>query len=128
MAGSVLPVRVAGNHREWTAYRSGDHLLRVIMDHDRAADLAIPLKALAIQPLARTRPFDLGESLIGSGSINVLYGGGLNLRHSGRIRIRLRSHVMSASSRIADHLEHRGRFGKGGTVDVHHLQRSIGFF
>src|SRR6266508_3780476 len=114
MAGSVLPVRVAGDHREWTAYRRGDHLLRVIMDHNRAADLAIPLKALAIQPLARTRPFDLGESLTGSVSVNVLYGGGLNLRHSGRIRIRLRRHVLSATSGIIDHLEHHGRLGKGG--------------
>src|SRR5437867_2481759 len=106
MARAILPVCIARNDGEWTVYRHGDHLLRVRMDDNRTADVAVPLKALAIQPLARTRPFQLGQALSGSGSIGVLDGGGLNLRHSGIIRIRLRCHVSSVSSRITDHLEH----------------------
>src|SRR5437763_12559525 len=90
MARPVLPVCVARNDGEWTVYRHGDHLLRVGMNHDWPADPAVPLEALAIQPLARPRPFQLGQSLSGSGSISVLDGGGLNLRHPGIIRIRLR--------------------------------------
>src|SRR5258708_23502021 len=127
MPRAVLPVRVARNDGEWTVYRHGDHLLRVGMDHNWSAHPAIPLEALAIQPLARSRPFQLGQALIGSSSISVLYGGGSNLRHSGIIRIRLRRHVVSLSSRLIDHLEHHGRCGKAGTIDVHHMQWSIGF-
>src|SRR5438477_11332575 len=102
MAHSILPVCVARNDSEWTVYRHRDHLLSVGMDHDWSADPAIPLKALAIQPLARTRPFQLGEALVGSGSISVLDGGGLNLCHSGRIGIRFRRYVVSVSSRLTD--------------------------
>src|SRR3981081_50795 len=127
MPRAVLPVRVARNDGEWTVYRQGDHLLSVCVTHDWSADPAISLKALAIQPLARSRPFQLGQPLTGSGSITVLYGGGLNLSHSGRIRIRLRCHIPSVRSRIADHLEHHRRFAKTGTVDVNHMQWSIGF-
>src|SRR6266550_2732437 len=104
MARAILPVCVARHDRERTVYRHGDHLLRVGMNHDWSTDPAVPLKALAIQSLARTRPFQLGQSLSGSGSISVLDGGGLNLRHSGIIRIRLRCHVSSVSSRITAHL------------------------
>src|SRR5205823_6526784 len=126
MTRPVLPVCVARNDGEWTVYRHGDHLLRVGMNHDWSTDPAVPLKALAIQALARTRPFQLGQALCGSRSIGVLYGGGLNLRHSGIIRIRFRRHVVTAGSRIIDHLEHHGRFGKSGTIDVHHMQGSTG--
>src|SRR5260370_23114706 len=127
MPRAVLPVCVAVTDGKSTVYRHGDHLLRVGMDHNWPAHPAIPLEALAIQPLARSRPFQLGQALIGSGSISVLYSGGLNLRHSGIIRIRLRRHVVSLSSRLIDHLEHHGRFGKAGTIDVHHMEWSIGF-
>src|SRR5688572_23284457 len=108
MASDALPVRVARDDGEWTRYRHRNHGLRVGMDHNRPADLAVPLKAVAIQPLSGARPFECGESIVGSGSISVLYGGGLNLRHSGCIRVRLRSHVTTASSRVTDHLEHHG--------------------
>src|SRR2546422_7405657 len=127
MARAALPVCMARNDGEWTVYRHGDHLLRVGMNDDWSTDPAVPLKALAIQPLARTRPFQFGQSLSGSGSIGVLDGGGLNLRHSGIIRIRLRCHVSSVSSRITDHLEHHRCFGQAGTIDVHHVQWGIGF-
>src|SRR5205809_7382526 len=98
MARAVLPVCVACNDGEWADDRHGDHLLRVRMNYDGAAGPAIAIKGLAIQPLARRRPFQLGQALIGSISINVLDGGGLNLRHSGIIRIRLRCYVSSVSS------------------------------
>ena len=127
MARAVLPVCVARNDREWTGYRRGHHLLRVRVNHDGAADPGVPRKALSIQPLARTRPFQLAQSLVGCGSVNVLNRGRLNLRHPGRIGIRLRRHVPSVCSRIIDHLEHHRRFGKAGTIDVHYLQWSIGF-
>src|SRR5438552_15097241 len=73
MARAVLPVCIARNDGEWTGYRHGHHLLRVGVDDNWSADSGIPLKALAIQPLACRRPFQLGESRIGSGSIDVLY-------------------------------------------------------
>ena len=72
MARAVLPVCVARNDGEWTVYRPGDHLLCVGMNDYRSADPAIPLEALTIQPLARSRPFQLGQALIGSVLINVL--------------------------------------------------------
>src|SRR5204863_4163930 len=127
MARAALLVCIAGNDGEWAGYGYGDHLLRVGMNHDWSADPAVPLKALPIQPLTRSRPFQLGQAPIGSVLINVLDGGGLNLGHSSIIRIRLRCHVSSVGSRIADHLEHHGRFGKSGTVDVHHVQWGMGF-
>src|SRR2546430_6197041 len=80
MARAVLPVCIARNDGESTGYRHGDHRLRVGMNHDWSADPAVPLKALPIQPLARSRPFQLGQALIGSVLVNVLDGGGLNLR------------------------------------------------
>src|SRR6266568_4226748 len=112
MAGAVLPVGVTRNDGEWTGDRRGDHRLRVRMNDDGTAASAIARKALAIQPLARRRPLQLGQALIGGGLINVLYGGGLNLRHTGVIRIRLRCHVASAGSRLSDHLEQLGRLGE----------------
>src|SRR6266513_2776714 len=121
MARSILPVCVARNDSEWTVYRHRDHLLSVGMDNDWSADPAIPLKALAIQPLARARPFQLGEARIRRRSISVLYGGRLNLCHSGRIRIRLRRYVVSVSLRLTDHLEHHRRFGEGRAIDVDHM-------
>src|SRR5882757_8005997 len=102
MAGAVLPVRVARDSGEWAIDRQSNHLLRIGMDHDRSTDLTITRKALAIQPLACAWPFQLGESLIGSVFVNVLYGGGLNLGHSGRIRIRLCRDVVSTGLGIAD--------------------------
>src|SRR5206468_12911896 len=78
MARAALPVCIARNDGEWTVYRHGHHLLRVGMNHDCPTDPAVPLEALAIQPLARTRPFQLGQALIRCSSIGVLYGGGLN--------------------------------------------------
>jgi len=42
------------------------------MNHNGTADSGIPLEALAIQSLARSRPFQLGQALIGSVLINVL--------------------------------------------------------
>src|SRR5881396_1206592 len=83
MARAVLPVCVARNDGERTGYRGGDHRLRVGMNHNGTAGPRIPIKALTIQPLARARPFQLGEALSGSGFIRVLDGGGLNLRHAG---------------------------------------------
>src|SRR5437763_3623599 len=83
MARAALPVCIARNDGEWTVDRHGDHLLRVGMNHDWSADPAVALKAGAIQPLARRRPFQLCQPLIGRVSISVLDGGGLNLRHSG---------------------------------------------
>src|SRR5439155_10492610 len=80
MARAVLPVCVARNEGERTGYRGGDHRLRVGMNHNGTAGPRIPIKALTIQPLARARPFQLGEALSGSGFIRVLDGGGLNLR------------------------------------------------
>src|SRR5947208_15349004 len=127
MARAALPVCIARNDGEWTGYGYGDHLLRVGMYHDWSADPAVPLKALAIQPLARSRPFQLGQALIGSVLINVLDGGGLNLGHSAVIRIGFRRHVVSACARSSDHLEHRRGFGKAGAIDVHHVQRGMGF-
>src|SRR6267143_5413402 len=87
MACALLPVCVARNDGERTLDCDNDHLLRVRMDDDGTADPGVPLEALAIQPLARSRPFQLGQALIGSVLVNVLDGGGLNLRHSGVIRI-----------------------------------------
>src|SRR5213593_3201809 len=76
MARAVLPVRVARNDGEGAGYRHGDHPLRVGMNHHGPADPAIVLEALAIQPLARRRPLQLGQAFVGSGLINVLYGSG----------------------------------------------------
>src|SRR5882762_5619731 len=104
MARAILPVGVARDDGEWAADRHRHHLLRVGVDHDWSADPAIPLEALASQPLARPWPFQLGKAFIGSGSVRVLYGGGLNLRHPGIIGIRLRRHVLSVPSRNPDHL------------------------
>src|SRR2546423_15554900 len=103
MASAILPVCVARNDREGTLYRHSDHLLSVRMDHNGPADPAIPFEGVAIQPLARRRPFQFAQSLTGSGFINVLYGSGLNLRHSGIIRVRFRRHVVTASTRFTDH-------------------------
>ena len=50
----------------------------------------------------------------------------MNLRHPGVIRICFRRHVASFGSRVADHLEHPGRFGQAGAVDMHHVQGSTG--
>src|SRR5260370_2668124 len=127
MPRAVLPVCVARNDGEWAVYRHGAHRLRVGMDHNWSAQPAIPFEALAIQPLARSRPFQLGQTLIGSGATTDLYVGGLHLRHSGIIWIRLRRHVVSLSSRLIDHLKHHRRFGKAGTIDVHHMQWSMCF-
>ncbi len=127
MAGALLPVRVARNDREWTGDGQGHHLLRVRMNHDGTPDLAIALKARAIQPLARGWPFQLGQTIIGSVFVDVLDGGGSDLRHSGIIRIRLRRHVAPRGACGADQLEHRRRFAKAGAVDVHHVQCSTGF-
>src|SRR6266480_160515 len=121
MAHSILPVCVARNDSERAVYRYRYHLLSVGMHHDWPADPAISLKALTIQPLARTRPFQLGEARIRRGSINVLDGGRLNLCHSGRIRIRFRRYVVSVSSRLTDHLEHHRRLGEGRAIDVDHM-------
>src|SRR6266511_728864 len=104
MARAVLPVCVARDDGEWTGDRHGDHLLRVGMDRNWSADPTIALKALAMESLARTRPLQLGQALIGSISINVLDGGGLNLRHSGVIRIRFRCYISSVSSERDRHI------------------------
>jgi len=45
---------------------TSDHLLRVRVDDDGTTGSRIPLEALAIQPLARSRPFQLGQALIGA--------------------------------------------------------------
>src|SRR5205085_4053383 len=106
MTHAVLPVGVARNDGEWALYRHRYHLLRVGVNHYRPAEATIPRKALAIQALTGTRPFQLGQLLIAGGFINVLDGRGLNLRHSGIIRIGFCRHVMTASPRLTDHLEH----------------------
>src|SRR6266581_1461618 len=80
MARAILPVCVARNDGEWTGDGQGHHRLRVGVDDDGTTHPGIPLEALAIQPLARSLPFQLGQAFVGSGLINVLYGGGLNLR------------------------------------------------
>src|SRR6266576_5110927 len=51
MARALLPVRVARKDGEWTVDRHSAHLLRVRVNDDGTADLAIALKALPIQPL-----------------------------------------------------------------------------
>src|SRR6266566_10115064 len=79
VAGAVLPVCVARNDGEWTGDRHGDHLLGVRMNHNGTAGPRIPIKALPIQPLARRRPFQLGQTLIGSVLVDVLDRGRLNL-------------------------------------------------
>ena len=127
MARAILPVRIARNDGEWTLYRHSDHLFRVRMDDHGTAAAGIPLKAGAIQPLPRSRPFQLGQSRIGSVLIDVLDGGGLNLRHAGVIGIRLCGHVLSSSTRSGDQLEQRRRFGKADTIDVHDMQRCVRF-
>src|SRR4051812_13418520 len=89
MARAVLPVSVARDDGEWTRDRRGDHCFRVRMNHDGTADPAVTRKALPIQPLARRRPFEFGEALIGGILVDVLDRRGLNLRHAGVIGIRL---------------------------------------
>src|SRR5437762_2443387 len=79
MARAVLPVSVACDDRERTGYRRDHHRLRVRMHHDGTADPSVALKALAIQPLPGGRPFQLGQTLIGSVLVNVLDRGRLNL-------------------------------------------------
>ena len=54
MARAVLPIRVAGDHRERAADGGGHHLLRVRVDHDGAADLSVFLKGRTGQSLARS--------------------------------------------------------------------------
>ncbi len=127
MAHAVLPVRVARDDGEWTGDRCDDHRLLIRVHDDGPARPAIALKALAIQPLARRRPFQLGQALIGSGLIDVLDRGRLNLRHPGVIRIRLRCHVASVRARLFDHLEQLGSLGETDAIDVHHVQRRVGF-
>src|SRR5260370_21125791 len=119
MPRAVLPVCVARNDGEGTVYRHGDHLLRVGMDHNWSAHPAIPLEALAIQPLARSRPFQLGQALIGSGSLTVLYGGGTNLRYSGIPRIQLLRHIVSLNSRLIAPLENHGGVWQARPVQLH---------
>src|SRR6266513_6300264 len=85
MAHAVLPVGVARDDGEWTRDRRRDHLLRVRMNHDGTAGPRVALKALPIQPLARGRPLQLGQPLVGSVLVNVLDRGRLNLRHAGGI-------------------------------------------
>src|SRR5205814_4870200 len=97
MARAALPVCIARNDGEWTVYRHGHHLLRVGMNHDWSTDLAVPLEALAIQALARRWPFQLGQALLGNGFGDVLYGGGLDVRHRRIILIRTRRPVGSVS-------------------------------
>src|SRR6266550_8231967 len=74
MARAALPVCVARQDGEWAGDRQGDHLLRVGMNYDGAADPAIAVKALPIQPLARARPFQLGQAPIGSVLVDILDG------------------------------------------------------
>src|SRR5439155_17948147 len=79
MARAVLPVCVARDDGEWTGDRHSNHLLCVRVNDDGTAGSTISIKALAIQPLARRRPFQLGQALIGSVFVDVLDGGRLNL-------------------------------------------------
>src|SRR2546430_8485187 len=118
MARALLPIRVARKDGEWTVDRHSDHLLRVRVNDDGTADLAIALNALPIQPLTRSRPFQLGQALIGSVLINVLDRVGLNLGHSGVIRIRVRRHFVSACARSSDYLEHLRRLGKADAIPL----------
>src|SRR6059036_1860993 len=79
MARAVLPVRVARDDRDGTRDRRNDHRLRVRVNYKRSPEPGVAIEALAIQPLARRWPFQLGQAFVGNGLINVLDGGGLNL-------------------------------------------------
>src|SRR5215210_7649949 len=99
MPVAPLPVGIARDDGEWTLDRDRHHLLGVGMDDDWPADPAVPRKALAVQSLSCGRPFQSRQTIVAGGSINVLYGGGLDLCHPRRIRIRLGGNVAPVSAR-----------------------------
>ena len=125
VALAVLEDAIAGDHDQGMRDGSSHHLVGVAELNDEATLPAIALKRLACEPFAGRRPQQAGKGVRFS-SFPPVVGRRRNFRHRRGVWIRLGCDIQTASASTLNHPQGKGRLGRGGAVDVHHVERRAG--